>query len=111
METICEAVGRPDMRFVPVKLVEQPFVFTLHQAHQGFVDQRTATMNRIRGLIAELGIVRPQRAAQLRRRRELSGIGALTASAWIANVGRCTNLPIQHVHRHSRGRTPPTGSA
>ena len=35
--------------------------------HQGFIEQRTATINRIRGLLAEFGIVLPQRADQVRR--------------------------------------------
>jgi Transposase len=43
---ICEAVGRPSMRFVPVKSVEQQSVLTLHRVRQGFVEERTATMNR-----------------------------------------------------------------
>jgi transposase len=67
-EAICEAVGRPNMRFVPVKSVEQQAILTLHRVRQGFVEERTATMNRIRGLLAEFGIVLPQRAVELRRR-------------------------------------------
>ena len=64
-EAICEAVGRPNMRFVPVKSVEQQAALTLHRVRQGFVEERTATINRIRGLIAEFGIVLPQRAASM----------------------------------------------
>lgn len=67
-EAICEAVGRPNMRFVPVKSVEQQSALTLHRVRQGFVEERTATINRIRGLLAEFGIVLPQRAVELRRR-------------------------------------------
>jgi transposase len=67
-EAICEAVGRPTMRFVPVKSVEQQSILTLHRVRQGFVAERTATINRIRGLLAEFGIVLPQRAVELRRR-------------------------------------------
>src|SRR3954469_24397984 len=36
-EAICEAVRRPNMRFVPVKSVEQQTVLALHRARQGFV--------------------------------------------------------------------------
>lgn len=66
-EAICEAVGRPSMRFVPVKSVEQQAVLTLHRVRLGFVEERTATINRIRGLLAEFGVVLPQRAVEVRR--------------------------------------------
>lgn len=66
-EAICEAVGRPNMRFVPVKSAEQQAILSLHRVRQGFIEQRTATINRIRGLLAEFGIVLPQRADQVRR--------------------------------------------
>jgi len=59
-EAICEAVTRPNMRFVPVKSEEQQAVLSLHRARQGFVRQRTAQANQIRGLLAEFGIVIPQ---------------------------------------------------
>jgi transposase len=39
----------------------------VHRARQGFVEQRTATLNRIRGLLSELGIVLPLKAATVRR--------------------------------------------
>jgi transposase len=67
-EAICEAVSRPSMRFVPVKSVEQQSVLALHRVRQGFVEERTATLNRIRGLLAEFGHVIPQRAIEVRRR-------------------------------------------
>lgn len=67
-EAICEAVGRPNMRFVPVKSVEQQADLTLHRVRQGFVEERTATLNRVRGLLAEFGHVLPLRAAEVRRR-------------------------------------------
>lgn len=66
-EAICEAVGRPNMRFVPVKSAEQQAILALHRVRQGFIEQRTATINRIRGLLAEFGVVLPQRADQVRR--------------------------------------------
>jgi transposase len=66
-EAICEAVRRPNMRFVPVKTAEQQAILSLHRVRQGFVEQRTATIKRIRGLLAEFGIVLPQRAEEVRR--------------------------------------------
>jgi transposase len=55
------------MRFVPIKSIEQQGQLMLHRARQGFVEQRTATFNRIRGLLSELGIVLPLKAAVVRR--------------------------------------------
>lgn len=66
-EAICEAVGRPNMRFVAVKSAEQQAILAQHRVRQGFIEQRTATLNRIRGLLAEFGVVLPQRADQVRR--------------------------------------------
>ena len=54
-EAICEAVGRPNMRFVPVKSAEQQAILSLHRVRQGFIEERTATINRIGGPLAELG--------------------------------------------------------
>jgi len=67
-EAICEAVTRPNMRFVPVKSVEQQTVLAVHRARQGFVVARTAQANQIRGLLYELGIVIPKGVRHLERR-------------------------------------------
>lgn len=64
---ICEAVSRPNMRFVPVKTLDQQGQLLVHRARQGFVEQRTATLNRIRGLLSEFGVVLPLKAAVVRR--------------------------------------------
>jgi len=66
-EAICEAVLRPNMRFVPVKSAEQQALLSLHRVRQGFVEERTATVNRIRGLLAEFGVVLPNRVLEVRR--------------------------------------------
>src|SRR5476651_2196482 len=52
-EAICEAVARPNMRFVPVKNIEQQAELSLHRVRQGFVGARTALANQIRGLLSE----------------------------------------------------------
>jgi len=59
-EAICEALSRPNMRFVPVKTVEQQAVLALHRARSGLVKARTAQANQIRGLLREFGINLPQ---------------------------------------------------
>ena len=59
-EAICEAVGRPNMRFVSIKNGEQQALLSVHRARQSFVKARTAQSNQIRGLLAEYGIIIPQ---------------------------------------------------
>ena len=56
-EAICEAVARPNMRFVPIKTSNQQAVLSLHRARSGFVKARTALVNQIRGLLGEYGVV------------------------------------------------------
>ena len=63
---ICEADTRPNMRFVPIKTIEQQSRLFVHRARQGYVEHRTALINRIRGLLSELGIVLPLKAAVIR---------------------------------------------
>jgi len=65
-EAICEAVTRPTMRFVPIKNVEQQAMLSLHRAREGFIGDRTATANRIRGLMAEYGLIIPQGIGHVR---------------------------------------------
>lgn len=57
---ICEAVGRPSMRFVAVKSVAQQCDRAVHRARDLLVRQRTQLMNAIRGMLAEMGIVAAQ---------------------------------------------------
>ena len=66
-EAVCEAVGRPNMRFVPVKSAEQQALLTLHRVRQGFIVERTALINRLRGLMSEFGVVMPLRSVTVRR--------------------------------------------
>ena len=54
---ICEAVSRPSMRFVTVKTAEQQAAGGLHKVRELLIKQRTMTMNSLRGLMAEFGIV------------------------------------------------------
>lgn len=54
---ICEAVSRPQMRFVPIKSVEPQAVLALLRLRQGLVEERTALANRVRGLLTEYGLV------------------------------------------------------
>jgi transposase len=65
---ICETVQRPQMRFVPIKSLEQQARLTVHRARQGFVEQRTAHINRLRGLMSEYGVVMPLKASTVRQK-------------------------------------------
>ena len=67
-EAICEAVSRPNMRFVPIKNIEQQALLSLHRARQGFVWARTSQSNQIRGLLAEFGIVIPKSICTLQEK-------------------------------------------
>jgi transposase len=71
-EAICEAVGRPNMRFVAIKSEEQQAVLMVHRARTLTMANRTAQVNQIRGLLGEFGLVVPKGVGRLRR--ELPGI-------------------------------------
>jgi transposase len=65
-EAICEAMSRPNMRFVTVKSVEQQDIQATHRIRSELMTQRTAKANQIRGLVAEYGLVAPLTLAALR---------------------------------------------
>lgn len=66
-EAICEAVGRPNMRFVTAKTVAQQDMLAVHRIRSELVRQRTAKANQIRGLLAEYGVIVPVGINTLRR--------------------------------------------
>lgn len=83
---ICEAAGRPHMHFVPTKTISQQGMLCVHRLREGIKEERTACINRIRGLLGEFGVVLPQTAAVLRERlsevledatNEIAGIARL----------------------------------
>ncbi len=65
-EAICEAVQRPNMRFVPIKSVDQQDLQSLHRIRSMIMGSRTALINQIRGLLMEYGIVLPKGASHVR---------------------------------------------
>lgn len=84
-EAICEAVTRPNMRFVPQKTVQQQDLQCQHRVRSRLVACRTQLVNQIRGLLAEYGIVLPQHVGQLR-----SGLPAVLEDAenQLTSLGR-----------------------
>ena len=65
-EAICEAMSRPNMRFVEVKSVEQQDIQATHRVRSELIAHRTAKGNQIRGLVSEYGLVAPQQMQALR---------------------------------------------
>jgi transposase len=64
---ICEAVGRLQMRFVPIKDEDQQAVLLVHRIRRGRVREQTRTANQLRGLLAEFGLVLPRGLDTLKR--------------------------------------------
>ncbi|MHC6158426.1 IS110 family RNA-guided transposase, partial [Bradyrhizobium elkanii] len=56
-EGLCEAMGRPSMRFVPVKTAEQQAALMLTGIRDGLIARRTQLGNTIRGHAAEFGLI------------------------------------------------------
>lgn len=76
-EAICEAVTRPNMRFVPIKTDDQQAVLMMHRSRDLLVRQRTRLFNAMRGHLAEFGIaVAAGFRPLLRRIEEIREAGA-----------------------------------
>jgi transposase len=61
-EAVLTAVRQPNMRFVAVKSVEQQACLSWHRMRQGWSEERTALINRLRGLLGEFGVWRGRSA-------------------------------------------------
>src|ERR1700678_4803790 len=59
---ICEAAGRPGQRFVPVRSIDNQADLMRHRTRELLAGQRTALLNALRGLLAEIGLIAPQGA-------------------------------------------------
>jgi transposase len=110
---ICEAVARPNMRFVPVKSEDQQSRLMVHRARQGYVAARTACLNRIRGLLSEFGHVLPLKAdvvrAQAREHLEdLPGYANLVIGDLLSEVSHLDERIKQydkHIHAMAKDCT------
>ena len=107
---ICEAVQRPNMRFVPIKTEDQQARLMVHRARQGFVTERTACINRIRGLLGEFGIVLPLKAEVVRREarnhlEDLPGFANLVIGDLLSEVAHLDERVKQYdVHIRTMAR-------
>ncbi len=108
---ICEAVQRPSIRFVPVKTEAQQAQVCVHRAREAFVEARTATLNRIRGLLSEFGIALPLKAATVGREaalrlEDLPGLSNMVIADLLSEVHRLDDRVAQydrHIVQMARG--------
>ena len=107
-EAICEAVTRPNMRFVPVKTEEQQSVLVLHRSRDLLMRQRTMILNAIRAHFAEFGIIAaqgPRKVAELigRLRDENEpGLPEIARSALLTLGAQLDSLAaeVRKIERH-----------
>lgn len=92
-QAICEAVRRPHMRFVPVKDESQQAMQCLYRTRQGFIEEKTAIYNRLRGLISEFGVIAPQSTDALRR------MVSEQKSSLPLQVRQCVDDLLEHIDR------------
>jgi len=83
---VCEAASRPNMHFVPVKNTDQQGILCVHRLREGLKEERTASINRIRGMLTEFGLVASKSPEKLREKltdmledasNDLSGLARL----------------------------------
>jgi len=83
---VCEAASRPNMNFVPVKTTVQQGLLCVHRLREGLKEERTACVNRIRGMLTEFGLVVSKSPEKLREKltdmledasNDLSGVARL----------------------------------
>jgi len=65
---VCEAASRPNMHFVPVKTTVQQGILCVHRLREGLKEERTASINRIRGMLTEFGLVASKSPDKLREK-------------------------------------------
>jgi transposase len=99
-EAICEAVQRPNMRFVRPKSLEQQDLQSAHRVRQGLVNERTAMVNRMRGLLGEYGVVMGKRPATVRR--ELPEVLADAQNGLTAVIRELMADLYEHFHEIDR---------
>ena len=96
---ICEAAGRPSMRFVPIKSAEQQAILIVHRCRRAAVTHHTRLANPLRGLLAEFGIIVPNGVATLKRQwpeLRLRHARRLPLLAWEMLGGLFDQLCQQH---------------
>ena len=97
-EAICEAVARPNMRFVPEKSAERQGVLMLHRTRALLMRQRTMMLNAVRGHLAEFGIITAQGPHKILiliqeiRKGEVTGLPQIARAALESLAQQLDNL-------------------
>ena len=66
-EAIAEAVGRENMRFVPIKTEDQLDLQAIHRVRDRLITRRTAVINQLRAFLLERGITFAKSLSSLRK--------------------------------------------
>ncbi len=116
-EAIAEAAQRPNMRFVPLKSVEQQDIQNFHRQRERLKKERTALVNQARGLLAEYGVVIPKGVAALRRELPLiledaeNGLSGLSRELFAELLEDLRGLEERFTHCERRIKSMNQGNA
>lgn len=122
-EAICEAASRPRTHSVPVKALEQQILSTEHKLRKSWVDNRTGMPIRLRNAVERMlldiqRLTRDIKTIDVEIKQQLSedaagmrllsipGIGPLTASALLADVGDASTYKSSRDFAASLGLVP-----
>jgi transposase len=111
-EAICEAVTRPNMRFVPIKTPEAQALGLMHRIRTQLVGQRTAMLNALRAGFAEFGIITSQGLRGATELLKLADAGddripgmLIETYKMISNAIRAVEAHLAHVNREIASNT------
>jgi len=106
-EAICEAVGRPTMRFVETKTPEQQGCLTLHRTGHLLIRQQTSVINAIRAHLAEFGVVAPvgHASTHLKEYRGLASSEPVVSHHGASRREAAVNSPSGRPHSRARSRS------
>jgi hypothetical protein len=107
-EAICEAVVRPNMRFVPIKSIEQQAAMMLHRTRALLLRQRTQLINAVRGHLAEFGLVAHRGARNI---RELAGLVRDSEPSALPDAARAMLILLLEQIREAQFRISQTETA
>ena len=91
-EAICEAMSRPNMRFVPIKTTAQQDLQAIHRIRSELIKQRTMKGNQIRGLLAEYGVIVDKRLERLR-----AALPVILEHVDSGDNGHGLTMPMRHL--------------
>jgi transposase len=104
-EGICEAVVRPNVRFVPIKSIEQQAAMMLHRTRALLLRQRTQLINAMRGHLAEFGLLARRGARNI---RELAGLVHDTEPSALPDAARAMLILLLEQIREAQIRQTET---